>query len=137
MATSTIYSSCLTLLMCTCWKGVPESPSEIRGYSCKFCVYVPLPYELVCSTSTIHRVQGELKTYLYPLKIQLQAYSPVLVCYQRISKPRVRLRVSLIKMQLVSGAGQNISVNIVSTSSQNQVLLMNCNRIMNKEVIIH
>lgn len=70
----------------------------------KSCVYLPFPYLLAYSISSTHRVQGGLKTHCYLLKIQLQAYSPVLTCHQRISKPRVRLWASLINMQASGGS---------------------------------
>lgn len=68
------------------------------------CVYLPFPYLLAYSISSTPRVQGGLKTHSYLLKIQLQAYSPVLTCHQRISKPRVRLWASLINMQASGGS---------------------------------
>lgn len=36
----------LTMLICTCWKGVPKIPSEIREYKVVtvLCVYVPHPW---------------------------------------------------------------------------------------------
>lgn len=106
----------------------------------KFCVYVPLPYLLVCSTSTIHRVQGGLKPHSYLLKIQVRAYSQ---CWHATRGCRAfknqgsDLELHLLKCKLISsGAGQNISVNIVSTSSKYQDFLMNSNTVMKKEVVI-
>lgn len=103
----------------------------------KSCVYLPFPYLLACSISSTHSIQGGLKTHSYLLKIQLQAYSPVLTCYQRISKPRVRLWAPLINMQASGGSwAKDFSEHRVSQFKE-PIFLMNSNAVMKKEVIIH
>lgn len=124
----------LTMLICTCWKGVPKIPSEIREYKVVSVLRTLRlrASSLVCSISTTRRVKEGLNhTHLLHTKLPSTAVVP------EVSNPRFRLKASFTNTPACCRSwAKHVSEHGV-TSSKTQVALTNSNTVMKTEVVIH